>query len=142
MRNSERYLASRLGIRVDSMTGERYTPYGWELPEMDDSTAPVTQAVSTSDWTFLMLALVTFTALVVLVALGLAAPKAQKLSIAEQDLAQRSEITSLLRVTESNPLLPCDCRPPNPQWLLERRLPTSVPMPQPRPITPVDQVEA
>jgi hypothetical protein len=141
MRNSERYLASRFGIRVDSMTGERYTPYGWELPESDDSSAPVTPAVSTSIFVYLMLALVSFTALVVLMALGVA-PKAQVLSITKQDLAQRSEITSLARVTESNPLFPCDCRLPNPQWVLERRLPIFVPMPQPRPISPADQVVA
>jgi hypothetical protein len=139
MRNPERYLASRLGIRVDSMTGERFTPYGWELPETDDSAAPVIPAASTSRFVYLMLALVSFTALVVLVALGVA-PKAQVLSIAKQDLAQRSGITSLARVTEASPSFPCDCRIQNPQWVLERRLPT--PAPQPRPITPVDQIEA
>jgi hypothetical protein len=141
MRNSERYLASRFGIRTHSPYGERHDPYGWELPEADDSTGPVTPAVSTSSFAFLILALVSFTALVVLVALGIA-PKAQVLSIAKQDLAQRSEITSLARITESNPLFPCDCRLPNPQWVLERRLPIFVPMPQPRPITPADQVVA
>jgi hypothetical protein len=135
MRNPERYLASRLGIRVDSMTGERYTPYGWELPETDDQ--PSTPVASTSSFVYLMLALVSFTALVVLVALGVA-PKAQVLSIAKQDLAQRSGITSLARVTEASPLFPCDCRIQNPQWVLERRLPVPVvvPRPGPRPVIP------
>lgn len=137
MRNSERYLASRLGIRVDSMTGERYTPYGWELPETNGQSAPVAPAVSTSSFVYLMLALVSFTALVVLVVLGVT-PKAQVFSIAKQDLAQRSEITSLARVTEASPLLPCDCRIQNPQWVLERRLPVRivVPRPGPRPVIP------
>jgi hypothetical protein len=137
MRNSERYLASRFGIRVDSMTGERYTPHGWELPETDDSSAPVTPVTSTSSFVYLVLALVSFTALVVLVALGVA-PKAQVLSIAKQDMAQRSEITSLARVTEASPLFPCDCRIQNPQWVLERRLPVPVVVPRPglRPVIP------
>lgn len=137
MRNSERYLASRLGIRVDSMTGERYTPHGWELPETDDSTAPVTPALSTSGFAYLIPALMSFTALVMLVALGVA-PKAQVLSISKQDLAQRSEITSLARTTEASPLLPCDCRIQNPKWVLERRLPVRivVPRPGPRPVIP------
>jgi hypothetical protein len=136
MRNPERYLASRFGIRTHPPYGERHDPYGWELPETDDSSAPDSPAVATSSFVYLMLALVSFTVLVVLVALGVA-PKAHVLSIAKQDLAQRSEITSLARVTTSNPL-PCDCRLPNPQWVLERRLPVPVvvPRPGPRPVIP------
>jgi hypothetical protein len=132
MRNPERYLASRLGIRVDSMTGERCIPYGWELPETDDQT--VAPLITTSSMPYLMLALVSFTVLVVLIALGVA-PKAQVLSIAKQDLAQRSETTSLARVTEASPSFLCDCR----IQILERRLPITGP--QQRLIISVDQVE-
>jgi hypothetical protein len=139
MRNSERYLASRLGIRIDSMTGERYTPYGWEFPETDDPSAPVTSATSTSGFAYLMLALVSFTALVVLVAVGFA-PKAQALSIAEYGAMQRTEMISLApRGKRTLPLRPCDChQPTNPQWVISTRLPVPVivPRPGPRPVIP------
>jgi hypothetical protein len=131
MRNQERYLALRFGIHTSAPFSERHAPYGWEWSEVDDqSVAPLNPS---SSITYLTLALVSLTALVVLLAFGFS-PKAVASSITKHGTLQRAMITSLTRVERRTPpLRPCECHVPNAKWVLERHIPVPVPAPRPGP---------
>jgi hypothetical protein len=131
MRNQEQYLASRFGMQTSAPVSDRHAPYGCGLLGMNEqSAAPLT---TSSSITYLTLALVSLTALVVLLAFGFS-PKAQASSITKHGTLQRAMITSLARVERRTPpLRPCDCHVPNAQWVLERRIPVPVPAPRPGP---------
>lgn len=131
MYNQERHLASRFGIHTSAPFSERHAPYGCEWSELDDqSVVPLTPS---SSITYLTLALVSLTALVVLLAFGFS-PKAQAASITKHGTLQRAAITSLTGVEKRTlPLRQCDCHVPNAQWVLERRIPVPVPAPRPGP---------
>jgi hypothetical protein len=123
MRNQERYLASRLGIHTSAPFSERHTPYGWELSELNDQIEPSEPMSASSSIIYLTLALVSVTALVVLLVFGFS--KAQVLSITKHGALQRASITSMARVEKRTlPIRPCDCHVPNPQWVLELQQPT------------------
>jgi hypothetical protein len=136
MRNPERYLASRFGIHTSAPFSERHTPYGCKWSEMDEQS--VTPLTPSSSITYLTLALVSLTTLVVLLAFGFS-PKAAASSITKHGTLQRASITSLARAEKrTRPLRPCDCHVPNAQGVLEHRIlvPVPAPRPGPRPVIP------
>ena len=130
MQNHERYLASRLGIYAHQIQN---TPFGWEISADEDDYSNTPPAQPSSSITYLTLALVSLSALVMLLAFGFS-PKAQASSITKHGTLQHAPITSLARVQNgTRPFRSCDCHVPNAQWVLERRIPVPVPAPRPGP---------
>jgi hypothetical protein len=131
MRNQEQYLASRFGMHSSAPVSDRHAPYGCGLLGMNEQSA--TPLTPPSSITYLTLALVSLTALVVLLAFGFF-PKAQASSITKHGALQRTPITSLARMEQRTwSLVPCDCAVPNEQRVLERRIPVPRPVPRPGP---------
>ena len=123
MLNQQRYLASRFGIHTSAPFCERHTP--WGSLEMDDQF--VTHRTRSSSLAYLTVSLVSFTALGVLFVASFS-PRSSAWSITKHGTFHRASITSLARAEKRpQPLHPCDCHIPNPEWVLERHIPVPPP---------------